>query len=87
LSGGAQPGCRAVAGYLFGLSGELAFKATMRDTRYHSLRDADPSFIDFDPGRIPDQLTQAFYEQTYRTFLSGVETAMSFGDTVSGFKA
>jgi hypothetical protein len=45
------------------------------------------SFIDFDPGRIPDQLTQAFYEQTYRTFLSGLETAMSFGDTVNGFKA
>lgn len=45
------------------------------------------TFVDFDPSRIPDQLTQAFYEQTYRTFLSGLETAMSFGDTVSGFKA
>lgn len=45
------------------------------------------SFIDFDPGRIPDQLTEAFYEQTYRTFLSGLETAMSFGGTVNGLKA
>ncbi len=31
-SGGSQPGCRAVAGYLFGLSGELAVKAMMRDS-------------------------------------------------------
>lgn len=45
------------------------------------------SFIDFDPGRVPDQLTQAFYEQTYRTFLSGLEAAMSSGDTISGFRA
>jgi hypothetical protein len=29
---GAQPGCRAVAGYLFGLSGELAVKAMMWDS-------------------------------------------------------
>ncbi|MGJ4998166.1 KGGVGR-motif variant AAA ATPase [Bradyrhizobium sp. HKCCYLS3077] len=45
------------------------------------------SFIDFDPSRIPDQLTEAFYEQTYRTFLSGLETAMSFGGTANGLKA
>jgi hypothetical protein len=31
-SGGSQPGCKAVAGYLFGLSGELAVKAMMRDS-------------------------------------------------------
>ena len=31
-SGGAQPGCRAVAGYLFGLCGELAVKAIMQDS-------------------------------------------------------
>jgi hypothetical protein len=31
-SGGAQPGCRAVAGYLFGLCGELAVKVMMRDS-------------------------------------------------------
>ncbi|WP_315716993.1 MULTISPECIES: hypothetical protein [unclassified Bradyrhizobium] len=31
-SAGAQPGCRAVAGYLFGLCGELAVKAIMRDS-------------------------------------------------------
>ncbi len=42
------------------------------------------NFVDFDPGRIPDQLTQTFYEQTYRTFLSGLDTAMSSGRTVSG---
>jgi cellulose biosynthesis protein BcsQ len=43
-----------------------------------------PSFVDFDPGRIPDQLTQSFYEQTYRTFLSGLETAMSAGRSGGG---
>ena len=31
-SAGSQPACRAVAGYLFGLSGELAVKAMMRDS-------------------------------------------------------
>ena len=45
------------------------------------------SFVDFDPGRIPDQLTQSFYEQTYRTFLSGLETAMSSSNTISGSTA
>lgn len=44
------------------------------------------NFVDFDPGRIPDQLTQSFYEQTYRTFLSGLETAMNSGDAASGSK-
>jgi hypothetical protein len=29
-SAGAQPGCKAVAGYLFGISGELAVKEMMR---------------------------------------------------------
>lgn len=29
---GAQPGCKAVAGYLFGLAGELAVKVLMRDS-------------------------------------------------------
>jgi len=45
------------------------------------------SFVDFDPGRIPDQLTQSFYEQTYRNFLSGLETAMSSSNTISGSTA
>lgn len=31
-SAGAEPGCRAVAGYLFGLSGELAVKQMMRNS-------------------------------------------------------
>lgn len=44
------------------------------------------NFVDFDPARIPDQLTQSFYEQTYRTFLSGLETAMSSGEAASGSK-
>jgi hypothetical protein len=35
------------------------------------------NFVDFDPGRIPDQLTQSFYEQTYRPFLSRLDAAMS----------
>lgn len=29
---GAQPGCRAVAGYIFGLAGELAVKQMMRES-------------------------------------------------------
>lgn len=42
------------------------------------------SFVDFDPGRIPDQLTQPFYEQTYRTFISGLESAVSSGEIGGG---
>lgn len=45
------------------------------------------SFVDFDPGRIPGQLTQAFYEQTYRAFLSGLDAAIASGDTENGLKA
>ena len=50
-SGGSQPGCRAVAGYLFGLSGELAVKAMMRDSGMVPLagdrRSDDPYFAHF----------------------------------------
>lgn len=42
------------------------------------------SFIDFDPGRVPDQLTQSLYEQTYRQFLSGLDTAMANATQVIG---
>jgi len=45
------------------------------------------NFVDFDPARIPDQLTQPFYEQTYRPFLSGLDAAMSSGKAAPGFKA
>lgn len=31
------------------------------------------SFVDFDPERIPGQLTQSFYEQTFRSFLDGLD--------------
>ncbi|RAI45574.1 hypothetical protein CH341_03195 [Rhodoplanes roseus] len=31
------------------------------------------SFIDFDPSRAPSHLTQAFYEQTFRPFLDGLD--------------
>ena len=34
------------------------------------------SFVDFDPGRNADQLTQNFYEQNYREFLSGLDAAI-----------
>lgn len=48
---GAQPGCRAVAGYLFGLSGELAVKAMMRDSGMSPLgsgsRQDDPYYTHF----------------------------------------
>lgn len=32
----------------------------------------NPAFIDFDPSRAPSQLSQFFYEQTYRPFLSEI---------------
>jgi hypothetical protein len=46
---GAQPGCKAVAGYLFGLAGELALKQLMRESGVlpaESRRD-DPYFAHF----------------------------------------
>lgn len=50
-SAGAQPGCRAVAGYLYGLSGELAVKALMRSSGMMPLspqeRRSDPYFAHF----------------------------------------
>ena len=50
-SGGSQPGCQAVAGYLFGLSGELAVKAMMRDSGMMPLtadrRRDDPFYAHF----------------------------------------
>lgn len=49
---GAQPGCRAVAGYLFGLSGELAVKEIMRDSGMtpmaESQRRDDPFYAHFE---------------------------------------
>lgn len=48
---GAQPGCRAVAGYLFGLAGEIAIKQIMRNSQIARLPDdqriADPYFAHF----------------------------------------
>lgn len=50
-TGGSQPGCRAVAGYLFGLAGELAVKAIMRDSGMAPLaaerRRDDPFYAHF----------------------------------------
>lgn len=50
-SAGAQPGCKAVAGYLFGLCGELAVKAIMRDSGMAPLppdrRRDDPYYAHF----------------------------------------
>jgi hypothetical protein len=42
------------------------------------------SFVDFDPGRVPGQLTQSFYEQTYRPFLSGLDAAISSQELTNG---
>ncbi len=42
------------------------------------------SFIDFDPGRIPGQLFQSFYEQTFRPFLTEVEVAMASDGNIGG---
>ncbi|OYX15549.1 MAG: hypothetical protein B7Z15_00025 [Rhizobiales bacterium 32-66-8] len=48
---GCQPGCKAVAGYLFGLSGELAVKAMMQDSGMVPLapdrRREDPFYAHF----------------------------------------
>lgn len=48
---GDQPGCRTVAGYLFGLAGELAIKEIMRNSGIHpspeSNRRDDPFFAHF----------------------------------------
>ncbi|MDL2403079.1 hypothetical protein [Rhizobium mayense] len=48
---GDQPGCKAVAGYLFGLAGELALKAAMRNSGMAQLskeeRRSDPFFAHF----------------------------------------
>lgn len=56
-SAGAQPGCRAVAGYLYGLAGELAVKALMRSSGMAPLppqeRRDDPYYAHF-----PDLKTQ-----------------------------
>jgi hypothetical protein len=41
------------------------------------------SFVDFDPGRNADQLTQNFYEQTYREFLAGLDAAISASSSSS----
>ncbi len=38
---GDQPGCMAVAGYLFGLAGELAVKELMRDSQMRPLQETD----------------------------------------------
>ena len=50
-SAGAQPGCKAVAGYLYGLAGELALKALMRDSGMTPLppqeRRGDPYYAHF----------------------------------------
>ena len=48
---GERPGCRAVAGYLFGLAGELAVKELMRDSGMKPLQETnrrdDPFFAHF----------------------------------------
>src|ERR1039457_7188314 len=46
---GDQPGCRAVAGYLFGLAGELAVKEIMRNSGFKpgANRRDDPFFAHF----------------------------------------
>jgi hypothetical protein len=48
---GEQPGCQGVAGYLFGLAGELAIKELMRDSGMNPLgpteRRDDPFFAHF----------------------------------------
>lgn len=51
VGAGAQPGCKAVAGYLFGLAGELAVKQMMREAGIPELppeqRRQDPYYAHF----------------------------------------
>jgi hypothetical protein len=51
VASGDQPGCQAVAGYLFGLAGELAVKELMRDSTMRPLppaeRHDDPFYAHF----------------------------------------
>ena len=51
LGPGSQPGCMAVAGYLFGIAGELAIKQLLRDSGIKPLaqtaRHDDPFFAHF----------------------------------------
>lgn len=44
---GSQPGCRVVAGYLFGLAGELAVKQLMRLSGMKEQPDNDPFYAHF----------------------------------------
>ncbi len=44
------------------------------------------SFVDFDPGRMPGQLVQSFYEQTFRPFLNEIEVAMASDGQIGGFQ-
>lgn len=37
----------------------------------------NPAFVDFDPARAPDQLTTAFYEQSFRPFLDGIDRILA----------
>jgi cellulose biosynthesis protein BcsQ len=41
----------------------------------------NPAFIDFDPSRTPGQLSESFYEQTYRPFLSELWSAIAPTET------
>jgi hypothetical protein len=45
------------------------------------------TFVDFDSGRNANQLTQTFYEQTYRGFLSGLDSAISSSASTSELNA
>ncbi len=51
MAAGVQPGCRAVAGYLYGLTGEIAVKQMMLDSGIKALpvdqRKDDPHYAHF----------------------------------------
>ncbi|MFC0218033.1 KGGVGR-motif variant AAA ATPase [Pseudochelatococcus lubricantis] len=44
------------------------------------------AFIDFDPSRTPGQLTQSFYEQTFRPFLSELWSAINLTRAEEGLQ-
>lgn len=79
---GAQPGCNAVAGYLFGLAGELAIKQMMLEAGIKQLppdqKRQDPYFAHFPQlyTLLDDQLTGRRSEPLRKL----VQTFKSFGN-------
>lgn len=71
-TGGSQPGAKAVAGYLYGLAGELAVKKMMTQSGMHPLADAQ---------RRDDPFYKHFPE--LKTFLQTAATGRRSGELLN----